>query len=145
MQQPPGWGRENRETIFTVYIHGYFEGQRALYMILAFFSYLDFTYLVWGVQPASVCIGGETHEKVFSIVMTRAIFLKMNTIFCSNNYSIHGFPYNLLPVSCDDIGSEAKKHRSIICLHIRPQSAFTVLRAALPSANYFAITIRSRY
>jgi hypothetical protein len=33
MQRPPGWGRENRETIFTVHIHIYFEGQRALYMI----------------------------------------------------------------------------------------------------------------
>jgi len=46
-------------------------------MFPAFFSYLDFTYRVLGVQPASVCIGGETHEKVFSKVMTRAIFLKI--------------------------------------------------------------------
>jgi hypothetical protein len=64
--------------------------------------------LCGGVQPASVCISAETQEKVFSIVMTRAIFLKMNTIFCSSNYSIHGFPYNLLPVSCDDIGFATK-------------------------------------
>ncbi len=56
--------------------------QRALHVFPAFFSYLDFTYLVWGVRPASVCIGAETEEKVFSIVMTRAIFLKIKKIIC---------------------------------------------------------------
>ncbi len=32
---------------------------------------------------------------------------------------------------------------SFLFLDIRPESAFTVLRALLPSANYCAITIRS--
>jgi hypothetical protein len=48
-----------------------------------------------------------------------------------------GFPYNLFPVSCCDIGF-LKKHRSSIGLEFGPQSAFTTFRAFLPSANYYA-------
>jgi hypothetical protein len=48
-----------------------------------------------------------------------------------------GFPYNLLPVSCGDIGLK-KNPRSSIGLEIRSQSAFTVFSALLPSANYSA-------
>ncbi len=52
--------------------------------------------------------------------------------------TITGFPYNLLLVSCCDIGFFKQMHRSSIGLDIRSQSAFFAFRALLPSANYSA-------
>ncbi len=49
--------------------------------------------------------------------------------------SIPGYPYNLLPVFCADIGFK-KKYGSSIDLEIRPQSDFTASRSPLPAVNY---------
>jgi hypothetical protein len=45
-----------------------------------------------------------------------------------------GFPHNFLPVYCCD-NVFFLNHRSSFGLELRPQSAFSALRALLPSAN----------
>ncbi len=52
--------------------------------------------------------------------------------------TIPGLPYNLLLVSCGDIGFIKKLHWSSIGLDIRLKSAFSALRALLPCVNYSA-------
>ncbi len=48
--------------------------------------------------------------------------------------TIPGFPCNLLPLSCGDIGFK-KSSRCSIGLEIRPKSAFIAIRLPLPSAT----------
>ncbi len=73
-------------------------------------------------------------------------FLFIRGLFCpiciQNSLSLNcfkrtipGFSHNCLPVSCGAIGYFKKIPRSSIGLEVKPQSAFSVQRALLPSAN----------
>jgi hypothetical protein len=66
----------------------------------------------------------------------RSVQTSLTQSFLTANY-IPGFPYNLLPVPCGDIGL-LKKPRSCTGLENRPESVLTTFRALLPSANYSA-------
>jgi len=79
------------------------------------------------------------HFNPFSFIRGLSCPRSVETSLTQNylKLTILGFSYNLLPVSCGDIGF-FKKHRSSFGLEIRPQNAFTAFRALLPSENYSA-------
>jgi hypothetical protein len=119
----------------------------SMYCVLVFLRRLNCTLdsVMWALPPCDLFLSTipSMHLTMLNHSYSfRGLFcpFSVQTSLTQNclKLSISGFPYNLLPVSCDDIGFLKKNHRSSIGMEIRFQSAFTVFTVLLPSANYSA-------
>ncbi len=157
-----GDGKTANLYLECMYIHGYFERQRALHVFPAFFSYQSRLHLscVGSVACISMYWRWDTRESIQHcddtcyLLEDEEDFLWYRTMKHAEPFLIH--QRALLPSQCSDIINSKMSGATVttvylhflttsfLFLDMRSQSAFIVYRALLPSANYCAITIRSR-